>query len=80
MCSTECLLVFTAVTVTIIAVNELFGVRWELIVLLLMVTMMMLFDSEEDIVTQYRALTGVSRGSAIIKSVFASFMSNTCSL
>ena len=31
---------------------------------------MMVVYSEEDVLIQYRTLTGVSRGSAVIKSVF----------
>jgi len=36
----------------------------------------MLIYSEEDILSQYRSLMGMSRGSAIITSVFI-FLSNT---
>jgi len=40
-----------------------------LLLLMIMMEMVMVY-SEEDILSQYRALIGVSRGSAIIKLVF----------
>jgi len=49
-----------------------------LMMMMMLMLMLMMVYSEEDIVSQYRALINVSRGSAIVRSVFSCCYTQRC--